>query len=123
MYRVYNLTNRCIKFQGKVIEAYSSEVFTQIVDIITLSRLTNSGKARYIVVKNDSIKKNVNDVKDVDTNNNKLSNVSTKEEAVVEMTKDIVSEKVSVDADESVTSEDQTHEASPKRRNKKTSDK
>ena len=123
MYRVYNLTNRCIKFQGKVIEAYSSEVFTQIVDIITLSRLTNSGKARYIVVKNDTIKKNVNDIKDVDTNNNKLSNVSDKEEAVVETTKDIVSEKVSVGADESVNSDDQIHEASPKRRNKKTSDK
>lgn len=123
MYRVYNLTNRCIKFQGKVIEAYSSEVFTQIVDIITLSRLTNSGKARYIVVKNDTIKKNVNDIKDVDTNNNELSNVSDKEEAVVEMTKDTVSEKVSVDADESVTNDYQIHEASPKRRNKKTSDK
>lgn len=52
MYKVENITNRAIKFQGKIINPYTTETFAQITDIITLSRLTNSNKARYFSVPN-----------------------------------------------------------------------
>ena len=50
MYKVQNLTNRPVKFQDKIIEAYGTETFPQFTDFISLSRLSNSGKIRYFAV-------------------------------------------------------------------------
>lgn len=49
MYRVQNLSNRSITFQGVTIPAHSFADFTVInpIDFIALSRFCNSGKARY----------------------------------------------------------------------------
>lgn len=50
MYKVQNLKNRDIKFQGKIIKPYEYQEYVTITDYITLSRLTNSGSARYFQV-------------------------------------------------------------------------
>lgn len=51
MYQIQNLTNKNIVFQGNKISAYSSITVPSIYDYVTLSKLTNCGKARYSVVK------------------------------------------------------------------------
>jgi hypothetical protein len=57
MYNVQNLTNKSIVFQGRVINAYSSETFFSITDYMSLSRLTNAGKVKYVQIQNPIIKK------------------------------------------------------------------
>jgi hypothetical protein len=52
MYKVQNLTNKPFGFQGKTVAAYSAETYPQITDYISLSRLANSGKARYFIIPN-----------------------------------------------------------------------
>lgn len=50
MIRLQNLTNRGIRFQGALIDAYGFADFASIIDYTTLAKLTNSGKARYFTV-------------------------------------------------------------------------
>ena len=50
MFRVQNLKNMDIVFQGKVVKAFSTQDYAVITDYIALSRLTNSGKVRYFTV-------------------------------------------------------------------------
>lgn len=52
MYKVQNITKRPIKFQGIEIAPYGTQLYPQITDYITLSRLTNSGKIFYASVPN-----------------------------------------------------------------------
>lgn len=52
MIRLQNLTNRAIRFQGALIDAYGVADFSVINDYVTLARLTNSGKARYFNIGN-----------------------------------------------------------------------
>lgn len=54
MIRLQNLTNRAIRFQGALIDAYGIADFSAINDYVTLARLTNSGKARYFTVSQEN---------------------------------------------------------------------
>lgn len=80
MYKVQNLTNKPFGFQGKTVAAYSAETYPQITDYISLSRLANSGKARYFIIPNT-----VEIVSDV-----KAAVVAETKEVTVEAVKDDV---------------------------------
>lgn len=51
MYKIQNLTNRPLQFQGVTISAYGTASFTQLNDYVKLSQYLNSGKVRSYTVK------------------------------------------------------------------------
>lgn len=102
MYKVQNLTNKPFGFQGKTVVAYGSETYPQITDYISLSRLANSGKARYFIIPNpvkivsDVSAAIVSETKDVAVEEVKDTVIPEIKETVVEETKveEVKEEKV-----------------------------
>ena len=94
MYRVQNLKNRNIRFQDVTIKAYSFHDFAMITDYITLSKLTNSGKARYFAIPNPAPV--VNKEKETE-----VKNVTQKEEVV--KAEPVVVENTTVEVVENIT--------------------
>lgn len=126
MYKIQNLTNRPLQFQGVTISAYGTASFTQLNDYVKLSQYLNSGKVRSYTVKDTPlpVAQPVVETVKVETEVEELITETTEEVVPVKEDVDQVVETVTTEEPETVeTSVKEDTEKHTKGKNKKSSKK